>query len=123
MPFDVTIRRGDDQPMGATVDDPGLVAPLNEPGAVVWFLVKRRKSDPDSAALIRKKTGEGITHDTGTDASWIISGDETEANWRESDLGARMVWDVQYKSGRTGQVKTIDEGGLRVVGDVTRERV
>ena len=88
-----------------------------EPGNA-WGLIwtaKEKTSDPDSAAVIQKASGLGITV-TGSVASIALVPQDS------AELAASvLVWDIQAQHLSTGEVRTVAFGRLDLARDVTRE--
>lgn len=114
MPED-PITRGDDATLTVTVTDPAG-APFALDGKTLWFTAKRKYSDPDEAAVIAKKSGEGIEllGDPGKAVVAINAADTANLPNRETTL----VCDVQLLDGT--KVRTVARDTLTVEPDVTR---
>ena len=88
-----------------------------EPG-VDWLLIwtaKEDPADPDSAAVIQKASGVGITAEGSVASVAVVPADTVEATQRV------LFWDVQAQHATTGEVRTVAIGCLRLTRDVTRE--
>ena len=88
-----------------------------EPG-VDWLLIwtaKEDPADPDSAAVIQKASGVGITAEGSVASVAVVPADTVEAAQRV------LFWDVQAQHATTGEVRTVAIGSLRLTRDVTRE--
>ena len=86
-------------------------------GAVLWFTVKVGPSDPDSAAVIQKSSGDGIAHanqttDEGEAAITVDPADTTDAR------PGSYVYDLQLVQGSA--VTTLESGVFTLLADVTR---
>jgi hypothetical protein len=112
---DLRVKRGDTVRLSlAAKKADGTVQPLT--GATMKFTAKDRLADADGAALIALAIGSGIVVDdapnglaTVTIASGLTSG----------FTGPRtLLWDVQAII--SGETKTLAEGKLFVLPDVTR---
>lgn len=88
-----------------------------EPGNA-WGLIwtaKEKTSDPDSAAVIQKASGLGLSV-TGSVASIALVPQDS------AELAAIvLVWDIQAQHLTTGEVRTVAFGRLELARDVTRE--
>jgi hypothetical protein len=88
------------------------------PGAgytLIWTL-KRRASDPDSAAIVQKMSGGlGITVEESIAKVALVSVDTAA---REVDRP--YAWDLQAQETATGKVHTVAIGKLTLEADITR---
>jgi len=78
------------------------------------FTAKTSGDDEDTAALIQKTSGAGITTST-TNALVTLVPDDTSAL-----AAGNIVWDVQGQSSVTDEVRTLAEGTLTLKRDKTR---
>ena len=82
-----------------------------------WNLIwtaKLSAADDDAHALVQKASGAGITL-TGSTAYVAIVPQDTAA------LGTgEIVWDIQAQNNSTGEVRTLADGRLSLIRDVTR---
>jgi hypothetical protein len=110
----LSMTRGDTQTFTLTLVD-GSGDPLDLTDVALTFTAKRRYSDSDDDAVIRKTVDDGIVVDedptTGL-ATVTIDPPDT------SSLTARsLVWDIQVDD---GDVRTPLSGRLAIQPDVTR---
>ncbi len=119
--FDLTIHRGDDEPLTLTVyrkdadDVPQLV---NIAGVTLWFTAKNSWSDADADAVIALKTPTEISiSDPANGIALInITADDT----KDLTTYTRLVYDVQMLEVGADGPTTLIEGVLTVGRDVTR---
>ena len=111
---DFTMKRGDTLPINHTVTDGG--AAVNLTGKSLRFMAKRSVADADSAAVITKTIGSGITvtNPTGGLAQTLISPADTTGLPAIAQL---LQWDLQMVDG--SNVYTLESGTLLVSPDVS----
>lgn len=115
---DLRIRRGDTAALSIVAVQADGVTPQSLIGATLKFTAKAKHEDTDAAAVIAKSSpASGITIDNaagGLATVTLAAGDTS------GFTGPRTLqWDVQMSTG-AGLVKTLDEGLLFVVPDITR---
>jgi len=108
------IFRGDDVYLDGTITKNGTAQDIT--GCTLWFTLKASKSDPDSAAILQKTTGSGITVTNAAGGIYNV-------RINNSDLASLTVpktfyWDVQIKDS-ANIVQTVDSGTLTVNLDIT----
>jgi hypothetical protein len=114
----LSMTRGDTAVFDVALTD-GAGDPLDITDATLTFTVKRRLSDPDSAAVVQKTTGNGITHGADpTDGTATITLDPDDTA-DLSTIGSSLLWDVQV-TGAADDVHTPLSGRLAIAPDVTR---
>jgi hypothetical protein len=109
-------RRGDEIKIGVeVVQEDGSQQDLT--GSTLRFTAKDRASDPDGSAILAKFSPDGgITID---DAPAGLATVTIAAADTAGFTGPRtLLWDIQMTSGTV--VKTLDDGKLYVLPDVTR---
>lgn len=82
-----------------------------------WYLLftaKRSSRDEDADSVIQKTTGAGITV-IGTTAQVEIVPADTAAH-----TPGDLVWDIQAQNNSTGEVRTVAEGRITLIRDITR---
>lgn len=119
--FDLTIHRGDDEPLTLTVvrpDEDDVDQPVNITGATLWFTAKNAWSDADADAVIALTTPVDILITDGPGGVAIIK--VTADDTKDLTTYTRLVYDVQMlESGADGPT-TLVQGVLIVSRDVTR---
>lgn len=106
--------RGDDREFTLTLTEDGL--PMNLTGATLRFTAKRSINDPDTAAVITKTVGSGITIDADP-TSGIVVVALLAADTADVTRQTVLVWDVQVVRG--GKTRTVVAGTLDVLLDVS----
>lgn len=119
--FDLTIHRGDDEPLTLTVvrpDEDDVDQPVDLTGATLWFTAKNAWSDADADAVIALTTPTDIqiTDPTGGIAIINVTADETKT----LNAYTRLVYDVQMLEQGAAGPTTLVQGKLTVSRDVTR---
>lgn len=114
---DLVAVRGDTEIYDLTVATPSGAA-VDLTGSDLWFTVKKRLTDPDPAALIRKETGAGITiADQVTNRGQAaIQLDPVDT---EKIVPGTYYFDVQMKN-VPGSITTLANGSIDITADVTR---
>lgn len=119
--FDLTIHRGDDEPLTLTVvrpDEDDVDQPVDLTGATIWFTAKNTWSDADVDAVIALTTPVDILITDGPGGIAIIN--VTADDTKDLTTYTRLVYDVQMlESGALGPT-TLVQGKLTVSRDVTR---
>ena len=111
---DLTLIRGDTAIIPVEVND-AAGNDVDLSGAEVFFTVKARRSDPDSAAVIRKQTGDGITVTVPAEGKLTVTLDPEDT----ADIGrGRYRYDVQVVAD-DGTVQTVADGSVLLREDVT----
>jgi hypothetical protein len=107
------IMRGNHETLVATIrDDEGELEDLT--GKTLWFTAKRKLTDPDAAAIIAKKSGEGIDIlELGKAVIEIDPADTAALPNRDTTL----YCDVQVLEG--GKIRTPVKDTLLVTYEVT----
>lgn len=119
--FDLTIHRGDDEPLTLTVvrpDEDNIDQPVDLTGVTIWFTAKNAWSDADADAVIALTTPTeiAITDAPGGIARINVTADNT----KNLTAYTRLVYDVQMLEGGAGGPTTLVQGKLTVSRDVTR---
>jgi hypothetical protein len=119
--IDITgLTRGDTERLRVNVTRDGSAVDLTLEGTALWFTVKRKYSDPDSQAVIKKSTGDlGGIETTLTTGEAVITFDAGETD--ELSIVVKYYYDVQLVSGSSPvNVETVVKGNISWDGDVTR---
>jgi len=104
------IIRGDSEPFEITLaDEDG--APIDLTGAIIYFTVKKRKSDSDANASISKVITDHTSPENGES---LISLTAEDTNIEPGTY----FWDIQID--RDGDIDSVKYGILKVFSDVTR---
>lgn len=119
--FDLTIHRGDDEPLTLTVvrpDEDDVDQPVDLTGATLWFTAKNSWSDADADAIIALTTPTDITvsDPTGGIALINVTADDT----KDLTSYTRLVYDVQMLETGAAGPTTLVQGKLTISRDVTR---
>lgn len=122
----LTVRRGDDHTIRGAVTatdfQTGEVAPVDITNWHIWFLIKRRRTDTDDQAVVKKITGlEGTEIDMAE-----ASGGKFAIIIRASDLAGIpnqertvMRYDVQVRTVPNQRIQTLGDGEMVILGDIT----
>lgn len=114
----IEIIRGDDKTRNITVTTPdGTPVDLSE-AQQITFTAKRRMTDSDDDAVIRKSLGDGIEVDDETSNVAHIAFVPDDTN--DLTVPRLLVFDLEVIDAE-GKVATILIGYLRITPDVTRE--
>lgn len=130
---DYTINRGNTLPMEAWFTVEGVTNPLA--GSTAYFTLKRRLTDPDDSALVRKSTEETPPEGVGPIAGTLEAADDTAGTparalftWRlepedtaslgDGYLNRQLEWDCKYRA-PDGNVLSLS-GSLRLRPEVTK---
>ena len=122
----ITIKRGDS--LSASLTDIGALTGYT----TIWFTVKDKLSDPDTASIIQIDTDTGLLYVNGGAAANAANGAITVDDAATGDITITLqeaetddlipahglYYDVQVLNG--GDVTTLTEGPCHITGDVTR---
>ena len=124
------LYRGRTKVLKVTVERPKGTL-LDITGAQFWFTAKRRQSDPDASALIRKQPADSgfqtISNQVTNkgEATLVIAAADTvdPVKFQENDgRGVVLHYEIPIKT-TDGVVQTIDEGELAVLPVATQGAV
>jgi hypothetical protein len=105
------IRRGDTRPLTITLSQDAT-------GIDLWFTAKRRVTDSDDDAVLRKSTDEGsITIPVGTGGIALVDVDASDTE--SLTATTRLYWDVQTVDD-DGTIDTVAHGRMVIHADITR---
>jgi hypothetical protein len=118
----LVIDQGDDEVIDITIVDPDST-PTDLTDCKLWFYVKERISDPDSAAVLAKDsdTNGGITIAADpTDGTAEVAIADTETAGLASDLLDRKLrWSLQVRDGsQEALITTLAKGTLLINRDL-----
>lgn len=123
--MDLTLQQGDTHYLEAVItreDQNGVDQPVPLPtGTKLWWTAKTKKTDPDTAAVIRKgTTNAGLT---GIDVTGTATGQcvVTLAPADTANVGKGTVflhWDMQLLE-LDGTLTTVNKGRLALTEEVT----
>jgi len=125
---DLTIKRGDNRSIslaitdpagiGADPNDPTTWPPLNLTGCELWFYVKADTDDPDSAAVIQKSTGSGITVTDVLLGLATVSIDPIDTvDLPKKYLNVDLLYEVQVQDA-TNKIITVADGTIEIEADI-----
>jgi len=111
--YDLNVKRGDTLVFSFTFtyNDTGAAVPLT--GWAIWFTLKKKEDDLDSAALVRKQFTNFTNPTLGKATIIAATAAETDT------LLGKYFFDIQYKD-NSGIVRTPDEGTINFTRDITR---
>ena len=107
--------RGDDREFTFTLTEDG--GPLDLTGAGIRFTAKRERTDDDTAAVIAKTVGAGITIDADPLSGVCVL---AIAATDTSGLGGTIILPFDLQVTRGGTSRTVVTGLLAVRADVSR---
>ena len=114
----IIVRRGDTKKIPVTAyDTSGLPFNLAQVTGIK-FTVKKKRSEPDSSALISKSLGSGIEVLNAANGTMMVTLNPADTSSMTSSLRG-LVWDIQIVTS-LGEVYTIADGLMNVERDVTR---
>lgn len=111
--------RGDSRTLRLKVTD-SANQPVNLTGAKVWFTVKKAANDPDSQAIITRRTANANGADSQVLVTNGLAGQaeiylDASIGWRKEGT---YVYDIQVKTA-LGRIYTVVQGKIQILGDVT----
>lgn len=107
---DIKVFKGDDVTFTVTITDENGAA-VDLTGGVLWFTVKKNKTDSDSDALIQKQVS---SHTTPTGGITAITLTDTDTN----QTASQYFYDIQFVNS-TSDVTTYGVGNFIILQDVT----
>lgn len=124
--MDLSLKQGDTHFLDATItrkDSAGVDQPVPLPtGTKIWWTAKRKQTDDDADAVIRKGTANlsltGIDITDENEGTCVITIDPADT----TDAGKGTVflwWDMQLRE-TNGVVTTVNEGRLALTEETTR---
>ena len=108
------IFRGDTKVLEGQAKNSADDTPIDLTGALLWFTVKKKRSDVDPGVL-QKTVGSGILITDALQGEFKIEVAPSDT----ASLNGRFYWDLQLKN-TIGQIFTLASGIFNVVIDVTK---
>ena len=118
----LVIDQGDDEVIDITIVDPDG-DPTNLTDCKLWFYVKERIADPDSAAVLHKDSGTsgGITiaADPTEGTAEVVIDDTDTAALAADLLDRKLRWSLQVRDGsHEALITTLAKGTLLINRDL-----
>ena len=108
------IYRGDDAYLDGTITKNGAAQDIT--GCTLWWTLKKSKTDPDSAAILQKTNGSGITIVSAAGGTFTVRINSTDLSSIDSER--LYYWDVQIKDA-ANIIQTVMTGTVVIALDIT----
>lgn len=117
------LRRGDDTSIRGEVmrRENGVPVPVDITNWTIWFTVKRRWPDSDGDAVFSKVSpGGGIGISDGPGGEFVVTINANDFLTVPVAERTILQYDVQVKTAPTNGIKTLGQGPLVILGEITQ---